>query len=1164
MNPSASASDDQEKFPIFSSLILCLFGSIFDLMIRNYVLENCGGGERIEQMKVAAANYWGGKHDFFKPDKVSLGLDMGIEGIGICIRLGKEILFCKSLLVDLPEAKALAKRRQFRASRHARKNRRVRMRRLKELFEQHEIPWVDGEIMSRSDPYKLRYRATTGKLASREALSICIRSIVAHRGYDYDFLKEKGDYLWGTSTSIKEATSWVRVNYINVDIKRKIEESEEDLTNSKGDSPGEEELLAFRELLVARLEACRSQDMPHMLKNYAKSHVWKRKARGMNFPRSLMRAHLDTILKNHKELIPGFDAFRSALFLPCDSAENKEKSIFEYQRKTKSEMEAHFHKKVKECPFASWLGLPSGTNTKCCQGSDGWFRMWRLVEFLSVRTFFIIDTSGKAIKRTLPGNVVRSIVEKSVDVNDLGGKPPMWNEVKKSMIQALTESKCKKLDDKSLSKDQKAWNKAQCEALKELCSPSVSSRKSRASLCSASSEALYKYVTSDHTVFDPETIEARKKEKGLYQRKQEISLYGGVFPQVSALLDIRGLAKGKGVQGLLPKLFEEKKDQLRGKNRPDYVIIECVRSGARNQDQKKEIEKEQKDRQKNKERLYAKYQVPEAQRYGRSKYLRLLLWEQQGGDIDKNAICPFTRKELKVGSPLSDELELAHLYPDTRGGLYIADNLVLTTRAINSEMGDLTPAEAADAGKFGIAKEEMFRASASFDWGKMKRYLFEFEPTENSSFPDFNNLTRVSQLASELRRSIAAWLGIASSEGEHYSADALRTRIGNPHGMYTAAMRRTLLPDLPKDRDTHTHHRVDAALLSCMPPDGLNSVFYKGMFYTKKDVPYQKSNGELGKRRCLFALIEGIPLPDLTEMLERDEGSPVMKIRSESKCKSLGDSTFWRVDSEGHTWQRKLWDFSKIKNAQEVIHLLGKMNIPCEVIPSERDVQKWLDHHTPGFKGEAIQSYPLKLKNGVPIKSVWNRDGKGSLCSSPMKWSGMVDDHGVFQQMRSLNMANDRLELWIGWNPKKASWVYQTRVVPSRESMKGIKRLGMPWRTRYGAPEYLIQLLDRSNKKSLKELVCGSLLPHSIYVGSIRKGFVVKVMFKPGQDKGGQAVETWGSVASIMGNGQIEVKSMIRKDLMVKTFSQAEDIARFLGFPSAQEYAEKRKWKHEE
>ena len=154
--------------------------------------------------------------DFFSAESVVLGLDIGIEGIGITVRRGKEWLYSRSLLVDLPEAKALEKRRLFRAARRTRKNRRVRMRRLAMLFEKHGLPWVSDDVYARSDPYMLRHRALKGRLASKEALSLCIRSCVAHRGYDYTALsREEGEDPWGSGNGFSDAKKWLSTAYVD-------------------------------------------------------------------------------------------------------------------------------------------------------------------------------------------------------------------------------------------------------------------------------------------------------------------------------------------------------------------------------------------------------------------------------------------------------------------------------------------------------------------------------------------------------------------------------------------------------------------------------------------------------------------------------------------------------------------------------------------------------------------------------------------------------------------------------------------------------------------------------------------------------------------------------------------------------------------------------------
>ena len=57
---------------------------------------------------------------FYTKDVV-LGIDIGIEGIGIAVRRGPELLYCKTLMMKLPEQAPLKNRRTLRSSRRARK-----------------------------------------------------------------------------------------------------------------------------------------------------------------------------------------------------------------------------------------------------------------------------------------------------------------------------------------------------------------------------------------------------------------------------------------------------------------------------------------------------------------------------------------------------------------------------------------------------------------------------------------------------------------------------------------------------------------------------------------------------------------------------------------------------------------------------------------------------------------------------------------------------------------------------------------------------------------------------------------------------------------------------------------------------------------------------------
>lgn len=1122
--------------------------------------------ESLEQLKSASARYWA-EHDFFSSDTVVLGLDIGMEGIGICVRKGKDILYCKSLLVDLPESEALAKRRAFRASRHVRKNRRRRMRLLKDLFGQYGLPWVDDSIMSRSDPYILRHRAVSKKLASKEALSICIRSLVARRGYDYDAMKEQGNNPWGDSNSVKEVMSWLKTTFVDEKMVQFIKEREEELTEGKGAPLKEETREKLWELLQARKAASDKQDINAMTAAYAKQRISERQAKGMNYPRSMVRKNLEEIIDRHAHLIDDVEGFKASLFRPCVTKEDKGKAIFYYQRKTAEENRLHFEKKVKDCPLAGWLQL-GDENSKCCLKGNAWFRLWKLVDFLSVRRFYLKkkEKGSVPIRRLLPASVIESLVKASVHQDDhhfVSG----WKDVKAVLNESLACEGWMAIDKGGDVKDQKDWNKEQLIALQDLCSPSASSRQARASLGEASARKLYYMVTQNESNFDPECMEEQKKNCGLYEQRQAISLFGGTFPQVAALLGTIGPDKknknGRFVQkttGILQRIFADLSPMIGGKKVPDYVVVECIRQAPRTETQKKEIEVEQKNNRASKDKMASEFGVGEG-KLGRSKYFRIALWKQQGGSKTTKAICPFTGKTLDVDDPLSPQLELAHLYPDTKGGLYMMDNLVLTTREVNKAMDNMTPVEAARAGIFGISCDEMIRRSEQFAWGESKRKLFRFEPTAEESFPDFNNMTRISQLASQLRKQVAFWLGIHADSDDLSAAVALRERIGNPQGQYTAAMRRSLLPESGKDRSGYVHHREDAALLSCMPPMGLNSIKYKGIFYTKM-VPWLDSSGQLQQRRSLFALscADGLPLPDIASILEDDTECPIIKRRSESKYKALGDSTFWHVDEEGNTWQRTPLVLGKDTSADSLHAMLVASCIPENLIPSQSEIDKWISHHTPAHRGEEIKNIPLRLKNGVPVKSIWKEASKGTLINSPMGWSGTMSDDGIFREARSLRSSNDRLELWIGWNAKKQVWEYQTRVVPTREAMAGIRRMGLPWRNTKNIPPYLQKILKQKKVSSLKELISGKLCPHSIHVADIRKGMVAKIEFeydvkKCPSDKNGLKEVMWGEVTAILTSGKVECKSLIRKDMKPYSATNSLKIAMLFGFPPPDEFA---------
>lgn len=1092
----------------------------------------------------AALNYWNA-HPFYAPGTVVLGIDIGIEGIGIAVRQGTELLYCKTLLVDLPEAQALAARRAFRASRHARKNRRTRMRRLRLLFEKHGLPWVDDDIMSRSDPFKLRHRAITGKLASREALSICIRSCVLRRGYDYFAMDDdtSGEYPWGAEPNLKEATKWLQSAFVDAEMRSYLLQ----LTDSLEENEKKQE--AWKSLVEERHSKAANEGISSMLAAYATKKLNERKARGFNYPRAHVRDHLETIITRHSHLIDDADGFTAALFCPNDTPNNKKKAIFLYNRKTPDEAKRIFERKVKNCPYCHWLKLPPA---KCCTAGEAAYRRWALVDFLSVRKFELTINKIPLGKVKLPEQAAAALfaaIESGIT---------KWSEAKKAFEAAL------KAENYALPK-KSDWNNEQFEQLKNIVAPTIITRKGRASMSGAAAQRMYEAATQGGTCFAPDSMEQWKQESGLYDYRKSMPAESGSYPQVEALLGYRKTRTIPGAngeqphikvelvtQGMLHRIFRDLKETHQiEKQVPDYCVIETIKDAATNKDDAAKKEKEQKA---NRER-----RIKHAEAYNRTNasnadFMRMRLFEEQGGSPDKPATCPFTGEKLPPSDLFSGELELAHIYPDARGGLYMAENLVLTRRKTNATMGNRTPVEAAAAHLPGWQSwEATLKTIKDFGWNDKKRKHFT---DDSSEFPDFNNITRTAQLARELRASLIAWLDINGDE------EQIRQRIGNPCGVYTAAARRSWLwPEYKKDRSNNLHHRLDAAVMSCLPPEGLNDIQYKGIFETEKT--------HKGDRRLMC--IQGLPLPDFYKMWLDGSACPIEKKESRSKYKSLGDSTFWGVDTEGMTHQRTPLN-PDIKPA-ELRKTLENMGIPTKDIPSDSEITHWLTSCQAATKADsATPPQPLKLRNGTPVRNIWKFGSKGNVDKSPLGWNGLIAENGKFDQLRSLSSSNDRLELWLGWNAKKKCWAYYKRIIPTKAALDGLKRMGLPWRDTKGAPQYLLDLLRKNKARDLHEMICGILPPHSVKVATFRKGDVFNLLYERDdkyieklQKKGAvdildhpNTIQTWGRITAVKSNMQLETKSLTHKDRKAKIHATPADLAKFSILLDADKEAKKR------
>ena len=1057
--------------------------------------------------------------DFYRK-AVVLGIDIGLQGIGIYLRKGDQELYAKTLLFEVPETGRLEGRRQKRAWRHARKNRATRRSRLRVLMEKHGLPWVADDVLSKTDPFLLRYRAITGKLASLEALSICIRHLVDHRGFDYAAFAQEGAFPWGESDSNKEAVKWIETNFINEEIANDIRQLITPLEWS------EAEIEKFETAINARKAWSGANGIDQVLQKYQqeKKPNLRNAARRHNFPRSMVEHHLRTIISRHEDLLKDHVKFMSALFFKPRTKAEKQTAIFHFNRKTRVEAELVWKRRINKCQFAPALGLGS---IRVSANSDPSVGAWKALEFLCTRRIEVTPKEGRGLHKSSSETIAKLVeIARGNRILFADKKTILhWKEAKAIITADITEQCGKGV--KPTPDKESSWNESYFTQLKDIIRPTAANLCGNASISSVVAERLFDIATAGGKDFEPDAVKGRLNDAEFYnQRRSALSTHIALYPQVEFLLGRRIHKKGEFRQaatGRLQRLFKDLSEELDGLECPDYCVVEVIRDAPRNQTQKAEYLKIQKQRREDREVRFAERGTSDSG--NTSSRRRIALHYQQGG------LSPYTGKPLP--DPTDPSLEIEHLFPESRGGLSCDENLVLTFGGENTQKGNMTPREAAAANLPGwLSWSEMLKVTALMRWSASKRDVFAFEGSPEKQIPDLGNTTRTSQLARQLVREVAAWMGVdgdATGECE---------RVGTPSGWLAAQARKSWLePEgYTKVRSSLVHHLIDAAVLAHIPPAaGLNLSRYGGIFFRTKE----------GKTRAI---------PELGPKLEPWLSDspiicPVEKTRSNSRTRPLGDETFWAIlppDEKGRkkTRQRTPLKQDSITDGVELHALLSSMGIPSEKIPGINRLQSWLDQSKTG------SDKSLTLLDETPVRNVHKFDGKGDF-TRPLGWSAKPTANGSLHGARLLDGKFDRMELWLGWNDRKKAWAYYTRLIPSKRALKHLEQTLPGWWKR--------NRLD----------VCRKLPPYARKVGQLRKGdqFLLPLGKDGKLSESSTYVNWWFEVTSTRADGVAEMKSITHKNTegtlmanagkraLVQTPSSADVISRCMGFPDPKEKA---------
>ena len=363
-------------------------------------------------------------HEFYQ-SAVVLGLDIGIEGIGVWLRKGPKPIFYRTFKVTLPDAAPLEDRRTRRTGRRTRQSRKHRDYLLRQwcqkwgLINEKDLQRLfaapkKGEKPETHKPFDLRLRAITEgkKLGGPQALVICLRHIVRHRGYDYH-LTNDGSYPWGDELTPSKVETWAKRSVCSPSFKQEILQmflTQGWLEKGKrNDNLSDEKRAELEEENRKRVEDALDAAVAKYLDDPIRNAIVEnlREQRHTNLrtairgeenehPRELVKRHMKEICDKpeHADFFGGEEKMKAALaeLIGADfgkeGKENRdfdENCIIDYHRKNEEERRKHAQRKTGKCSFAKRLF--TGKQIVCDFNHHPDVRRFKLQLFLAERQF---------------------------------------------------------------------------------------------------------------------------------------------------------------------------------------------------------------------------------------------------------------------------------------------------------------------------------------------------------------------------------------------------------------------------------------------------------------------------------------------------------------------------------------------------------------------------------------------------------------------------------------------------------------------------------------------------------------------------------------------------------------------------------------------------------
>jgi len=256
--------------------------------------------------------------------------------------------------------------------------------------------------------------------------------------------------------------------------------------------------------------------------------------------------------------------------------------------------------------------------------------------------------------------------------------------------------------------------------------------------------------------------------------------------------------------------------------KPDAINIEFSRELGKNFEERRKIEKNQKENMARNESIANELRENGIAVNGEN-ITRLKLWREQG-NMD-----PYTGKEIQYGDVFYGHYDVDHIIPYSISFDDSFGNKVLVSSAANREKGNRIPMEYLANDPVGIQNLEKI-AGTIRNYNKREKLLKKKLSPEDVDGWKSRNINDTRYIARLLRNYFRQ--NIEFSEKEN-----IKEKVAVNNGTVTARMRARWGLG-PKHRDNDRHHAMDAVVVACMTPAFVRRVT---AYSKRQEVRYNKS-----------------------------------------------------------------------------------------------------------------------------------------------------------------------------------------------------------------------------------------------------------------------------------------------------------------------------------